>query len=44
VVASSREDGSNFTTNMVTTLAELRAGLAVFSPGAVLSVDLTPTT
>lgn len=43
-VMSSREDGTNFTTNMVTTLAELRAGLAVFSPGAVLSVDLTPTT
>lgn len=43
-VMASREDGSNFTTNMVTILAELRAGLAVFSPGAVLSVDLTPTT
>lgn len=43
-VASSREDGSNFTTNMVTILAELRAGLAVFSPGAVLSVNLNPTT
>lgn len=43
VVASSREDGSNFTTNMVTILGEGRLGLAVFSPGAVLSVDLTPT-
>jgi HK97 family phage major capsid protein len=44
VVASSREDGANFTTNMVTILAELRAGLSVMAPGAVLSVDLTPTT
>jgi HK97 family phage major capsid protein len=43
-VMSSREDGTNFVTNQVTTLAELRAGLAVFSPGAVLSVDLSPTT
>lgn len=44
VIATSREDGSNFTTNMVSILAELRAGLAVFSPGAVLSVSLVPTT
>ena len=42
VVATSRDDGSNFTTNMVTVLAEGRMGLAVFSPGAVLSVDLAP--
>ncbi|MEJ5059251.1 MULTISPECIES: phage major capsid protein [unclassified Pseudomonas] len=38
----SREDGNNFTSNMVTLLAELRAGLAVFSTGAVRSVDITP--
>lgn len=43
-VMASREDASNFTTNMVTVLAELRAGLAVFSPGAVLSVALAATT
>lgn len=36
----SREDGSNFTSNLVTILAELRAGLAVFSPGAVLMIDM----
>lgn len=36
----SREDGSNFTSNLVTLLAELRAGLAVFSVGAVRSVDI----
>lgn len=41
-LAASREDAQNFTTNMVTILAELRAGLAVFAPGAVLIVDLTP--
>ncbi len=44
VLASSREDGGNFTSNLVTLLAELRAGLAVYSPGAVLSVTLTPST
>ncbi|UUJ39471.1 phage major capsid protein [Pseudomonas extremaustralis] len=38
----SREDANNFTSNMVTLLAELRAGLAVFSTGAVRSVDITP--
>jgi len=38
----SREDGTNFTTNMVTILGELRAGLAVFAAGAVLIVDVTP--
>ncbi|MNO08792.1 hypothetical protein D3C81_2316360 [compost metagenome] len=41
-LAASREDGQNFTTNMVTILGELRAGLAVFAPGAVLIVDLAP--
>lgn len=44
VIASSREDGSNFVSNQITVLAEGRMGLAVFSTGAVLSVDLTPTT
>ncbi len=44
LLASSREDGNNFSTNMVSLLAEGRMGLAVFSPGAVLSVDLVPTT
>jgi HK97 family phage major capsid protein len=39
-MAASREDGANFTTNMVTILAELRAGLAVFAPAAVLKVTL----
>lgn len=39
---ASREEGTNFTTNMVTMLAELRAGLAVFSAGAVLAVDIKP--
>jgi len=37
----SREDGNNFTSNLVTLLAELRAGLAVFSIGAVRSVDIS---
>jgi HK97 family phage major capsid protein len=37
-VMASREDGTNFTTNMVTLLAEMRAGLAVFSAGAVLKI------
>lgn len=41
-LAASREDGQNFTSNMVTLLGELRAGLAVFAPGAVLIVDITP--
>lgn len=40
VFAISREDADNFTTNKVTMLAELRAGLAVFSPMAVLLADL----
>ena len=39
-VMASREDGTNFTTNLVTMLAEMRAGLAVFSAGAVLKVAL----
>lgn len=37
-VMASREDGANFTTNMVTLLAEMRAGLAVFSAGAVMKI------
>jgi HK97 family phage major capsid protein len=37
-VMASRDDGTNFTTNMVTLLAEMRAGLAVFSAGAVLKI------
>ncbi|CJK78757.1 Predicted phage phi-C31 gp36 major capsid-like protein [Streptococcus pneumoniae] len=40
-VMASREDRDNWTTNQVTLLAELRAGLAVFAPGAVLEVSLT---
>lgn len=39
---ASRDDGTNFTSNLVTILAEMRAGLAVFSPGAVLAVDIAP--
>lgn len=39
-VMASREDGSNWTTNLVTVLAEMRAGLAVFAPGAVLKLSL----
>lgn len=42
VMLASREDGTNFTSNMVTILAEMRAGLAVFAPGAVLVVDIAP--
>lgn len=38
---ASRDTGANFTSNMVTILVEMRAGLAVFSPGAVLVVDIT---
>ncbi|MES1924712.1 phage capsid family protein [Salinisphaera sp. T31B1] len=41
VLMASRLDGNNMTTNMITILAEMRAGLAVFSTGAVLSLDLT---
>ena len=39
---ASRDDGTNFTSNLVTILAEMRAGLAVFAPGAVLAVDIAP--
>ncbi|WP_312377539.1 phage major capsid protein [Pseudomonas oryzihabitans] len=39
-VMASRDDRDNFVTNQTTLLAELRAGLAVFAPGAVLSVPL----
>lgn len=38
----SREDATNLTSNMVTILAELRAGLAIFSPGGVGKVTLSP--
>lgn len=41
---ASRVDGDNMTTNMVTILAEMRAGLAVFSSGAVLSVNIAEAT
>lgn len=37
---ASREANGGFTKNLVTLLAELRAGLAVFAEGAVLSVPL----
>lgn len=40
VLMVSRDDGDNFRRNLVTILAEMRAGLAVFAPDAVLSVDL----
>lgn len=40
-VVASREDSNNLTLNLVTLIAELRAGLAVFAPGAVLTVGLT---
>jgi len=40
-IMASRVDGDNLTTNMVTILAEMRAGLAVFSTGAVLNVDIS---
>jgi len=39
-VEASRETGTNFTTNMVTILGEMRAGLAIFAPRAVGVVDL----
>lgn len=44
-VEASRHDGDNFRRNMVTILAELRAGLAVFAPTATRLVTLagTPT-
>ncbi|MBF8775623.1 phage major capsid protein [Pseudomonas fulva] len=40
-VEASRHDGDNFRRNMVTILAELRAGLAVFAPTATRLVTLT---
>lgn len=39
-VEASRHDGSNFRRNMVTILAELRAGLAVYAPSATRLVQL----
>jgi len=39
-VQASRDDATNFTSNQVTLLAELRAGLAIFSPAAVGKVTL----
>ncbi len=40
-VIATRFDRDNLVTNLVTLLAELRAGLAVFAKDAVRSVDLT---
>ncbi|TWH77296.1 HK97 family phage major capsid protein [Azomonas agilis] len=40
---ASREDGNNFTSNMVTLLGEMRVGLAVFASGAVLLVQVSAT-
>ncbi|MNZ25672.1 Phage capsid family protein [compost metagenome] len=40
---ASREANGGFTKNMVTILAELRAGLAVFAEGAVLAVNIAAT-
>lgn len=42
-VEASRHDGDNFRRNMVTILAELRAGLAVFAPSATRLVTLGTT-
>jgi len=42
-VEASRYHGTNFTKNLVTLLAELRAGLAVFAPSAVRSLQLVQT-
>lgn len=41
-IEASRFDGSNFRKNMVTILAELRAGLAVYAPSALRLVDIFP--
>lgn len=41
--AVSTEDRDNFVKNMVTLLAEMRGGLAVYDTGAVVKVDLTGT-
>lgn len=39
-IEASRHDGNNFRRNMVTILAELRAGLAVYAPSATRLVEL----
>lgn len=39
-VEASRHDGNNFRRNLITILAELRAGLAVYAPTANLLVEL----
>ncbi len=41
-VEASRHDNGNFRRNMVTILAELRAGLAVYAPSATRLVQLQP--
>lgn len=41
-IIASRFDSDNMTSNLVTILGELRAGLAVFAEDAVRSVDLQP--
>lgn len=42
-VEASRMDGDNFRRNLVTILAELRAGLAVYAPSSMRLVSLTQT-
>ena len=42
-VEASRHDGNNFKRNLVTILAELRAGLAVYATTANLQVELSST-
>lgn len=42
-VEASRHDGNNFRRNLITILAELRAGLAVYAPTANLLVELSST-
>lgn len=42
-VEASRHDGNNFRRNLITILAELRAGLAVYAPTANLLIDLSST-
>ncbi|HCJ29678.1 MAG TPA: phage major capsid protein, partial [Pseudomonas sp.] len=39
-IEASRVDGNNFRRNLVTILAELRAGLAVYAPSAMRLVQL----
>jgi hypothetical protein len=41
-IAMSREDGTNFTTNLITILAERRLALTVEVPAAIIGGDLTP--